>query len=70
MTDEQRELRDLVRKFVRDEIIPVAGHFDRTGEFPWDIIKKAHATGLVNVDIPVEYGSNLTFLLMKLNYPP
>uniref|UniRef100_F1KVY9 medium-chain acyl-CoA dehydrogenase n=1 Tax=Ascaris suum TaxID=6253 RepID=F1KVY9_ASCSU len=56
LTDEQRELRDLVRKFVRDEIIPVAGHFDRTGEFPWDIIKKAHATGLVNVDIPVEYG--------------
>ncbi|KHN70958.1 putative medium-chain specific acyl-CoA dehydrogenase 10, mitochondrial [Toxocara canis] len=56
LTDEQRELQDMVRKFVRDEIIPVAGHFDKTGEFPWDIIKKAHANGIINGDIPTECG--------------
>ncbi|XP_065067702.1 medium-chain specific acyl-CoA dehydrogenase, mitochondrial-like [Rhopilema esculentum] len=55
-TDEQNELQELTRKFAKDEIIPNAAHFDKTGEFPWDIVKKAHALGLMNGHIPQEYG--------------
>ena len=31
-TDEQNELQELTRKFAKDEIIPNAAHFDKTGE--------------------------------------
>uniref|UniRef100_A0A914XC59 Medium-chain specific acyl-CoA dehydrogenase, mitochondrial n=1 Tax=Plectus sambesii TaxID=2011161 RepID=A0A914XC59_9BILA len=56
LTDEQKELQETARKFVRDNVIPVAAHHDKTGEYPWEVMKKAHACGLLNTDIPAEYG--------------
>lgn len=53
---EQIQLRDSVRKFVADEIIPKAAEYDKTMEYPWDIIKKAHEIGFLNAEIPAEYG--------------
>ena len=47
---------ELAEKFTRDEIIPNAPHYDKTGEYPWDVIKKAHEVGLMNLHIPEEYG--------------
>merc|ERR1712243_385582 len=37
---EQKEFQDLARKFVREEVIPVAAHHDRTGEYPWRSSRK------------------------------
>ena len=37
-------------------VIPRAGHYDETGEFPREIFKKAFETGLMNVEIPEAYG--------------
>ncbi len=56
LTDEQRALRDLARDFARNEMRPVAPHHDRTGEFPWPVIKQAHALGLMNLTVPEAYG--------------
>lgn len=56
LTDEQREMQELARKFSREEIMPKAAHHDRTGEFPWEIVKKAHSLGLMNPHIPQEVG--------------
>uniref|UniRef100_A0A1B0GHS4 Acyl-CoA dehydrogenase/oxidase N-terminal domain-containing protein n=1 Tax=Lutzomyia longipalpis TaxID=7200 RepID=A0A1B0GHS4_LUTLO len=56
LTDEQKEMQELARKFAREEIIPKAAHHDKTGEFPWDIVKKAHSLGLMNAHIPQEFG--------------
>ena len=56
LTEELQEIRDLAKKFTRDEIIPVAAHHDKTGEFPMDIVRKAHKLGLMNTHIPAEYG--------------
>lgn len=56
LNEEQVGLQDLASKFSREEIIPKAAHYDRTGEFPWDIVKKAHAVGLRNMGVPTEYG--------------
>lgn len=53
---EQREIQELTRKFTKDEIIPQAAHFDKTGEYPYEIVKKAHAVGLMNGLIPQEFG--------------
>ncbi|XP_050520974.1 probable medium-chain specific acyl-CoA dehydrogenase, mitochondrial [Daktulosphaira vitifoliae] len=56
LSDTQKEFRDLARKFAREEIIPVAAEYDRTGEYPWEIVKKAHAVGLLNGHIPEHCG--------------
>uniref|UniRef100_A0A0R3RLL7 medium-chain acyl-CoA dehydrogenase n=1 Tax=Elaeophora elaphi TaxID=1147741 RepID=A0A0R3RLL7_9BILA len=56
LTDTQREYRDVAMKFAKEKIIPVAAHYDNTGEFPWDIVKEAHRVGLMNPQIPKKYG--------------
>merc|ERR1719433_1473205 len=56
LTSEQQEFVDLAETFTKNEIIPVAAEHDRTGEYPWAVIKKAHETGLMNLHIPQEYG--------------
>lgn len=47
---------DLARKFTADEITPIAAHHDKTMEYPWEVIKKAHSVGLLNTHIPEEFG--------------
>lgn len=56
LSDEQKQLQDLARKFAREEIIPKAHHHDKSGEYPREIAKKAWELGLMNTHIPAEYG--------------
>ena len=56
LTPEHREVQELARKFAREEIVPVAAHHDKTGEYPWELIKKAHGLGLMNTHIDPEFG--------------
>lgn len=56
LSDTQREMQELARKFAKEEIIPVANEYDRTGQFPWDVVKKAWSLGLMNGHIPQKYG--------------
>jgi len=56
LTPEQTEIRDVARKFAVEEIIPKAAHYDKTGEYPWDLVKKAFDLGLMNCHVPTKYG--------------
>lgn len=56
LTEDQLAFQKLAREFAEREIAPKAAHHDATGEFPWDICRKAHAAGLMNTHIPEEYG--------------
>lgn len=56
LSDTQKEMQDLARKFVKEEVIPVAADYDKTGKYPWDIIKKAWSIGLLNKHIPQHCG--------------
>lgn len=56
INDDQKELLDLAERFTREEIIPNAPHYDKTGEYPWPVLKKAHELGLMNLHIPQEFG--------------
>jgi acyl-CoA dehydrogenase len=56
LTEEQEALVQTAREFTRKEIIPKAAHFDETGEFPREILKRAWDIGLMNIEIPTEYG--------------
>src|SRR5207248_6054142 len=39
LSDEQRELRDLVRQLARERIAPRAAEIDASHEFPWDVVE-------------------------------
>lgn len=56
LSDTQKEMQDLARKFTREDIIPVAAKYDKSGEYPWDLIKKAWNLGLLNKHIPQHCG--------------
>ncbi|MBI3811256.1 MAG: acyl-CoA dehydrogenase family protein [Nitrospirae bacterium] len=56
LSPDQKNLRDRVRDFTQKEIVPVAAQHDRTGEFPWDVIRKAFDLGLFTIYIPKKYG--------------
>src|SRR5215470_1223303 len=56
LTDEQRLLRDTVRDFARNEVAPVAAELDRTKSFPYEIVAKLGALGLMGIPFPQEYG--------------
>jgi alkylation response protein AidB-like acyl-CoA dehydrogenase len=56
LTEEQEMIRDAARDFAQKEIVPVAAHFDETGEFPLDTIRKAGELGFMGVEVPEEYG--------------
>ncbi len=56
LTEEQVALQKLIRDFAQNEMVPVAAEYDKSGEFPWPIVHKAHDLGLINTTIPEEYG--------------
>ena len=56
LSAQQRELQLAARTFARREMLPLAAHFDRTMEYPWDIVRRAHATGLLNISLPERLG--------------
>ncbi|MCL6452730.1 MAG: acyl-CoA dehydrogenase [Alicyclobacillus sp.] len=55
-TQEQREMRELVRKFAAEEIAPRAAEIDETDTFPRDLIEKMGRLGLMGLPIPEAYG--------------
>jgi len=56
LTDEQKALTDMARRFARERIIPAAPELDEREEFPTALFTEAHALGLANVEVPAEYG--------------
>ena len=55
-TDEQKLLRETVRKFVDQELRPQAAAIDRNHEVPRAILTQMGALGLYGVSVPPEYG--------------
>jgi alkylation response protein AidB-like acyl-CoA dehydrogenase len=55
LTDEQKEIRRLAREIAQKEIAPVAAHYDRTGEFPWPVVKVMAETDLFRVFVDSAY---------------
>ena len=58
LTPEQVDLRDMARKFARTEMLPKAAECDRDGHFPEEVYRKAWELGLMNLNIPTEYGGS------------
>lgn len=56
LTDQQKEFQEVSRKFAREEIVPAASSYDRSGEYPFPLIKRAWELGLMNGHIPEDCG--------------
>lgn len=56
LSEEQKAIRDTARAFVREHVIPVAGELDEEARFPMEICREAFKLGLMNVEVPEEYG--------------
>ncbi|MGM0397907.1 MAG: acyl-CoA dehydrogenase family protein, partial [Halobacteriota archaeon] len=55
LTPEQRQIREMVREFVDEEVVPVAADIDETDEVPWDLIEQMGELGLMGMPFPEEY---------------
>ena len=55
-TPEERDLRDAARKFVRQEIAPVADRMDREDWFPRELFRRLGEQGFLGPTVPPKYG--------------
>src|SRR5256885_16713421 len=51
LSEEERMVRDTVRKFVRERVLPVIGEHFEAGPFPPDLIPTIARLGLLGVEI-------------------
>jgi len=58
LNEEQKMLRDEVRRFAEEVIKPKAKEIDETGLFPRDHFERAAEMGLTGVCVPEEYGGS------------
>jgi alkylation response protein AidB-like acyl-CoA dehydrogenase len=66
LTDEQRELRDLVRQIARARIAPRAAEIDASHEFPWDVVELYRENDIFGLFFDEALGGLGTGTLMAL----
>jgi len=54
--DEELMIRDSVREFVSEEIIPIIEEYNREGKFPLQLVPKMAEIGLFGSTLPQKYG--------------
>jgi alkylation response protein AidB-like acyl-CoA dehydrogenase len=66
LTEEQREIRDLVRQLARERIAPRAAEIDEKHEFPWDVVELFREHELFGLFFDEEFGGTGTGTLLSL----
>lgn len=56
LTDDQRQIRDLIRRVARERVAPRADEIDRTAEYPHDMYALLKELGLFTLPFPETYG--------------
>jgi alkylation response protein AidB-like acyl-CoA dehydrogenase len=56
LTDDQREIRELARRFAEEKIVPNAARWDRDHHFPRELFGELGELGLMGVCVPEEHG--------------
>ena len=56
LTEEQLQLRDLVREVVKNEVVPVRMELDEKNEYPRRVLEKFREAGIFQALFPEEYG--------------
>ncbi len=66
LSDEQREIRDLIRELARERIAPRAAEIDKSAEFPWDIVELFRDHEVFGILYDEQYGGLGASALMTL----
>jgi alkylation response protein AidB-like acyl-CoA dehydrogenase len=66
LTEEQREVRDLVRALARERVAPRAAAIDRSHEFPWDIVELFREHDLFRLFFDERWGGSGSGTLLGL----
>ncbi|MGH3024135.1 MAG: acyl-CoA dehydrogenase family protein [Gaiellaceae bacterium] len=66
LSDEQREIRDLIRTLARERIAPRAAEIDEKGEFPWDMVELLREHEILGLPFEERFGGTGTGTLMVL----
>ncbi|OGU27368.1 MAG: acyl-CoA dehydrogenase [Ignavibacteria bacterium GWA2_35_9] len=56
LSEEELMIRDLVREFVSEEVIPIIEEHNREGKFPLQLVPKIAEIGLLGSTLPSKYG--------------
>ena len=56
LTEEQRDIKEMVRSFMEKAVKPHIGEYDKSGEFPVELYKQGFEIGLHIMNIPEEFG--------------
>ena len=56
LTDEERMIRDTVRSFVDEEVLPIVAEHYEAGTFPSHLMPKMASLGLFGATLPEKYG--------------
>jgi alkylation response protein AidB-like acyl-CoA dehydrogenase len=51
-------VREMVRTFAREEVAPIAAHFDATADFPWATVARMSELGLLGIPWDEAYGGS------------
>jgi alkylation response protein AidB-like acyl-CoA dehydrogenase len=66
LSEEQREIRELVRTLTRERIAPRAAEIDEVGEFPWDMVELLREHELFGLAFDERHGGSAAGALMLL----
>ncbi|HZG36853.1 MAG TPA: acyl-CoA dehydrogenase family protein [Gaiellaceae bacterium] len=66
LTEEQREIRQLVRDLARERVAPRAAEIDESHEFPWDVVELFREHELFGLLFDEEFGGTGTGTLLAL----
>lgn len=66
LTEEQREIRSLVRDLARERIAPRAAEIDESAEFPWDMVELFREADIFGLCFEERHGGTGTGALMVL----
>src|SRR6186713_246945 len=66
LSEEQREIRELVRTLARERVAPRAAEIDESHEFPWDVVELFREHELFGLLSDEEWGGSGTGTLLAL----
>jgi len=58
LSEEHQMIRDMARKFADEVIAPRAEEMEATGDYPYDIMDRMAALGMMGIPFPPEYGGS------------
>ncbi|MBW7902820.1 MAG: acyl-CoA dehydrogenase family protein [Rhodocyclaceae bacterium] len=67
LTQEQEMIRDAMREFAQERLVPFAGEWDRNHTFPAEALKELGALGAMGVTVPEQWdGAGLDYMSLVL----